>query len=372
MCPPLHATAHARIPAAPLPGSLKSSPLLDSWIGIDADGRGTVFTGKCELGQGIKTALRQVAAEQLGAAMEALSLVTSDTDRTANEGYTSGSQSMQDSGTAILHAAAQAREILAGLAAARLGLPAEQLKAEGGFLIAPDGRRVPFGELAADNVLHVEAQPAMTSKLRDPHQFKFMGQSLPRVDIPAKVTGLPAYVQDLRLENMVHARIVRPPSYGARLKDVDTAAVERMPGVRKVVRDGSFLAVLADREFRAVKAMEALAAAARWEERESMPDPSLLYAWMKEQPGKVITIKDDRENRAADKSLEAEYHRPFQMHASIGPSCAVAHYAGERLTVWSHAQGMFPLRDAIAELLKLPRQKVRCIHWEGSGCYGHN
>src|SRR5215831_16225480 len=257
------ASAQAPSPASPprFPGSLKSAPLLDSWIGIDADGRVTVFTGKCEFGQGIKTALRQIAAEQLGAAIESISLVTSDTDRTPNEGYTAGSQSMQDSGTAILHAAAQARELLLATAATRLGLQAGDLKAEDGAVVAPDGRRLRYGELVADTVLHVEAQPAAASKLRAPETFKVMGHAVPRVDIPDKVTGGAAYVQDMRLKDMVHARIVRPPSYGAQLRSVDTAGVERMHGVKKVVRDGNFLAVIADGEFRAIKAMEALAAA---------------------------------------------------------------------------------------------------------------
>jgi CO/xanthine dehydrogenase Mo-binding subunit len=359
--------------AGPLPGSLRTTPMLDSWISITADGRVTVFTGKSELGQGIKTALAQVAAEQLNVPLASITLVTSDTDRTPAEGYTSGSQSMQDSGTAILHAAAQARQILIGVAATRIGVPAEQLRAEDGAVLAPDGRRQPYGDLVADNVLHVHAEAASASRLNPPQSFKIMGRSLPRVDIPGKVTGQAAYVQDLRLERMVHARVVRPPSYGAKLQSVDMASVEKLPDVKKVVRDGNFLAVIADREFRAIKAMEALAAVAQWEEPATLPDQANLYSWLKEQPKQVITIKDQKAVAAPGvRALEAEYRRPFQMHASIGPSCAVAHFADGRLTVWSHAQGMFPLRSAISELLKLPKEQVRCIHMEGSGCYGHN
>lgn len=366
------ATAQPR-PAPPLPGSLKTAPMLDAWIRVDADGSITVFTGKSELGQGAKTALTQIAAEQLGVPFTAITLVTSDTDRTPNEGYTSGSQSMQDSGTAILHAAAQAREILVGLAATRLGVAVGDLRVEGGAVVAADGRRVSYGELVADNILHVEAQPASASKLKSPQAYTIMGKAVPRVDIPAKVTGQAAYVQDMRPEGVVHARVVLPPSYGARLVNVDTGAVEKMPGVKKVVRDGRFLAVIADREFRAVKAMEVLAAAARWEERETMPDPASFYGWLRQQPAKAITIRDDKAaTEPAVRTLEAEYLRPHQMHASIGPSCAVAQYVDGRLTVWSHAQGMFPLRDAVAQLLKLPKENVRCIHVEGSGCYGHN
>lgn len=355
----------------PLPGSLKTAPRLDAWLRIAADGRVTIFTGKSELGQGIKTALIQVAAEQLDIAPASVTLVTSDTDRTPSEGYTAGSQSMQDSGTAIQHAAAQAREILIGLAAARLSVPRDGLETADGTVIAPDGTRIGYGALVADGTFRVEARP--DAKLKDAAAFKIVGSSLPRVDIPAKLTGQEIYVQDLRLDGMAHARIVRPPSYGATLRSVDTAPVEKMPGVLKVVRDGRFLAVLADREFRAVKAMEALAAAAQWDERETLPDQGGFHAWLKQQPARPIEIRYQiNPAELPVRTLEAEYLRPHQMHASIGPSCAVASYDGDRLTVWSHAQGMFPLRAAISQLLKLPPERVRCIHMEGAGCYGHN
>lgn len=357
--------------APPLPGSLRVAPFLDSWIRINADGSIGVLSGKAELGQGIRTALIQVAAEHLNVPVTAIKLTTADTALTANEGYTAGSQSMQDSATAIMHAASQAREILIGLAAQKLGRSADQLKAENGFVVAPDGTRVGYGELVADDVLHVQATPA--SKLKDPASFTIVGRDLARVDIPGKVTGGAAYVQDMRPPGMVHGRVVRPPSYGARLESVDTSAVEKMPGVKKVVRDGNFLAVIADGEFRAVKAMEALRAAAKWQESETMPAQADFYGWLKQQPGRLITVRDVRGvNAPAAKSLQAEYKRPYQMHGSIGPSCGLAQFVDGQLTVWSHAQGMFPLRQAIAELTKLPQDKVRCIHVEGSGCYGHN
>src|ERR1700704_5958647 len=207
--------APGAVPAAKPPGSLETAPLLDSWIRIDADGGITVFTGKAELGQGFKTAFQQIAAEELDVAFASLKVVTADTKLTANEGYTSGSHSMQDSGTAIQYAAAQARALLVAEAAKRLDLPAEGLKTENGAVIAPDGRRLSYGELVASDMLHVQAQAKST--LKDPATFRIMGQPVPRVDIPAKVTGGAAYVQDMRLPGMVHARIVRPPSYGAEL-----------------------------------------------------------------------------------------------------------------------------------------------------------
>jgi nicotinate dehydrogenase subunit B len=358
--------------ASPKPlGSLKTAPYLDSWLRIEADGTITIFTGKAELGQGFKTAFQQIAAEQLDVPFASLKVVTADTGLTANEGYTAGSHSMQDSGTAILNAAAQARALLVAEAAKRLELPAEALRTEQGAVIASDGRRLTYGELIADGMLHVQAQP--TSPLKDPASFTVMGQPIQRVDIPAKVTGGQAYVQDMRLPGMVHARVVRPPSYGAQLTECETASVEKMPGVVKVVRDGNFLAVVADKEFRAVKAMNALAAAAMWQETAHLPsrdDIADVLLGLQSQDSVILERGDA--SAAGQTTLAATYTRPYQSHGSIGPSCAVAQLTGDLTTVWTHTQGVYPDRQAIAEMLRVQPAKVRCIHVEGSGCYGHN
>jgi nicotinate dehydrogenase subunit B len=356
---------------APLPGSLKNAPFLDSWIRVPADGTIAVCTGKVELGQGIKTALLQVAAEELDVPVSSLVLVTADTVRTANEGYTSGSQSMQESGVAIRHAAAQVRALLMAEAATKLSVPVASLRTEDGAVISNDGRRLRYGELVSGEMLHVEAQPA--SPLKQPNTFKVMGRSAQRVDIPAKVTGGAAYVHDLRLPDMVHARVVRPPSYGATLADLNGAEVEGMPGVLKVVRDGNFLAVVSDREFQAVKAMRVLASAARWNEKPNLPKQADAPAILLPLTAQDTTIHDARTpSPAAQRTVSATYTRPFQAHASIGPSCAVAQFDDDRLTIWSHTQGVYPDRAAIAEMLGMPIEQVRCIHMEGSGCYGHN
>ena len=359
------------VKAPALPGSMKKAKLLDAWIRIGADNSITVFTGKAELGQGIKTALVQVAAEELMVEPGRIALVTADTARTANEGYTAGSHSMQDSGTAIYHAAAQVRALLMQLAATRLGVPVDSLTVKNGAIKSGDGRSVTYGELVTDETLHVEAQA--TSPLRNPRTHTVMGKSLPRIDIPGKLTGGVSYVQDLRLPGMVHARVVRPPSHGAQLKQVETAAVEKMPGVLRVVRNGSYLAVIAGREYQAVKALQALRRAAQWEERASMPEPQALYQHLRSLPTEDYVDLGDAATPAPSGSvLSATYTRPYQMHGSIGPSCAVALYQDDMLTVWSHTQGVYPLRNAIAELVRLPPERVRCIHMEGSGCYGHN
>jgi len=360
--------------SAKLPGSLQKTPRLDAWIRVRADGAITVFTGKAELGQGIKTALIQIAAEELGIAPTGIELVTADTLRTPDEGFTAGSHSLTDSGTAIMHAAAQVREILIARAAERLGLATGQLRARDGAVIADDGRRVGFGDLAGEaaSLIDVRAQPE--SKLKDPASYTIMGKHLPRVDIPAKLTGGAAYVQDLRFAGMLHGRVVRPPSYGARLTDVDAKSAEALPGVVKVVRDGSFLAVLAEREYQAIVAMRALAAAARWQESARLPDPARLYEFVEHAPSNAVVDLDRRAASAPAiaRTLEAAYRRPYQMHGSIGPSCAVALFQDGALLVWTHSQGVYPLRRALAEMLRLPEQRVRCVHGEGSGCYGHN
>jgi nicotinate dehydrogenase subunit B len=362
--------APAAAPPPNLPGSLKGAPFLDSWIRIDADGI-TAFTGKSELGQGFRTAFQQIAAEELDVPFGSVKVVTADTRLTANEGYTSGSNSMKDSGTAIQNAAAQVRAILVAEAARRLDLPDETLRTENGAVVAPDGRRLAYGDLVGTDMLHVQAQPK--SRLKDPSTFKVMGQSVSRVDIPAKVTGGAAYVQDMRLPGMVHARVVRPPSYGAQLTDCDTSAVEKLPGVVEVVRDGNFLAVVATKQFQAIKAMAALSAAAKWKETATLPKQDDLQRVLTSLPSQDTTIfQQSNPSAAGQKTIEATYTRPYQAHGSIGPSCAVAQFIDGAMTVWTHTQGVYPDRQGIAEMLRMPPANVRCIHVEGSGCYGHN
>jgi nicotinate dehydrogenase subunit B len=357
--------------APQLPASLEKSPWLDSWIRITPDNKVTVFTGKVELGQGIKTALLQVAAEELMVAPGRITLVTADTEVTPNEGYTAGSHSMQDSGTAIRNAAAQVRALLVGLAATKLNQPAERLTIADGVVSAPGGARATYGELVTGQTLHVQATPQ--SPLRDPSTHTVMGKTLPRVDIPAKVTGGAAYVQDLRLPGMVHGRILRPPSPAATLASLDTSKVEKMPGVLKVVRDGSFVGVIAQKEWQAIQALRALAPAARWNESASLPAQPQLYEAVLHAPAQDSVLVDKQGATApAAKTISAAYLRPYQLHASIGPSCAVAQLVEGKLTVWTHSQGVYPLQGALAEMLGQPPETVHCIHVEGAGCYGHN
>ena len=356
--------------APDLPGDLSKFPMLDSWIRLDAQGRATVFTGKAELGQGIRTALVQLAAEELAVPIGAVDLVTADTARTPNEGVTAGSHSMQQSGTAILNAAANVRSLLADEAARRWGIRSAQVSMQDGAAHAPDGRSLGYGVLAAGVSLHVAARPDMA---RQAGPFRLIGRNVPRLDIPGKLTGAPAYVQDLRLPGMLHARVLRGPSDGTRARLVDLDAVARLPGIARVVRNGRFVAVLADREWDAVRALRQLQQAG-WE-RSSPPLPAGdLNEALQRLPAQEIPIFDTPGPAAGAeaRTVAARYTRPFLMHGAIGPSCAVALWEANGITVWTHSQGVAPLQHALANLLALPPDQVRCIHVEGSGCYGHN
>jgi nicotinate dehydrogenase subunit B len=354
-----------------LPGDLKIAPMLDAWIKVDEQGQVTVFTGKVELGTGIRTALMQIAAEQLNIEAHRLTLITADTALTPNEGYTAGSHSIADSGTAIFNAAAQVRGLLVQSAATRLGVDAAILTVKNGVISAPDGRHLSYGEAVAGVDLHQTAVP--NPSLNEPKTYSVIGQPMQRVDIPGKVTGGPSYVQDMRLPDMLHARVIRPPAYGATLAEVDVSNVEQMPGVIKVVRDGSYLAVVASDEWQAILAMRALANAAKWNSGPPLADPATILQFLIDSPKQEIAVA----NRSvvaepAVKTLQARYTKPYLTHGSIGPSCAIGQFKDGQLTVWTHTQGVYPLRKGLAELLSLPAEKIRCIHVEGSGCYGHN
>ncbi|HLK80144.1 MAG TPA: molybdopterin cofactor-binding domain-containing protein [Xanthobacteraceae bacterium] len=357
--------------AAALPGSLNGNRMLDAWIRIAADGSATVCTGKVELGQGIATALKQIAAEELDLPLERVHMIAGDTEKTPNEGFTSGSQSIENGGVALRLAGAEVRAILLDLAAKRLGVDAASLAVADGVISTYDGRKVTYADLAEGANLHREV--SAKAKPKSPSAHRIVGKSIARVDIPAKVTGGVAYVQDLRLPGMLHGRVVRPPGYGAKLEAIDDAKIKAMPGVVAVVRDGSFLGVIAEREEQAIRASVALGKAASWIAGPPLPDQAALYDHLLSLPDEPHVISEKQTALPESvRTIEATYHRPYTCHAAIGPSCAVAQFTDGKMTVWTHSQGVFPLRGNLAMALKLPPERVHCIHAEGSGCYGHN
>lgn len=357
--------------APDLPGSLKSSPFLDSWIQLDEQGRATVYTGKAELGQGIRTALTQVAAEELDLSPSDLHLVTVDTLRTPDEGLTAGSHSMQDSGTAIRNAAANVRMLLLQQASIRLGTPLEELETDGkGSILTKEGRRVGYGEIAGPLDLHVEA--IANAPLRQTSEFRTMGRNLPRLDISAKTTGGAAFIHDMRLPGMLHARVLRGPSEGTRLRLPPAHEIEAMTGVAKFVQNGAFAAILAEKEWDAIKLMRKLQASEFEPSAKPFPNGSVSDT-LKSLPARDIVILDTA-NAVANpvRAVRQSYSRHWISHGSIGPSCAVAWLKDDLLTIWTHSQGTYDVRRVAAQLLNRPIDKIRAIHVEGAGCYGQN
>src|SRR6266404_575351 len=275
---------------ATLPGSLQTNRMLDAWIRIDAEDSATVSTGKVELGQGILTALAQIAAEELDLPLGRVHMISGDTGRTPNEGVTFGSQSIEYSGTALRLAGAEVRAILIDAAAKKLGVAADTLKVSEGTISGADGRKVAYGELAAALDLKREATGKVPPKPAASHMI--VGTSVPRLDIPNKVTGGPAYVQDMRPAGMLHARVVRPPRPGSRLESVDEAAAKGLPGVVAVVRDGSFLGVIAEREEQAIKVRAELAKSAKWTLGPPLPDSSKIYDHLLSLPTEDTVISE--------------------------------------------------------------------------------
>ena len=370
---PLLALAQGTGAPTHLPGSLNANRLLAAWLRVNPNGTVTVFTGKVEFGQGIASALAQVAADELDVGYQRINMVTADTSRTPDEGFTSGSQSIEQSGTAIRFACAEARQILLAAAAARLGVQADDLTVADGTITAPGGKQTTYWDVTTDAMLLREA--TAKARLKAPGEHKLIGQSIARRDIPPKFTGGAAYLQDLRLPGMVHARIGRPPVPRAELVSIDTAALKAMPGVFEVVRDGSFIAVVCEREEQAINARLALRELTVWSRPElpptladtfDHPDPRL------QTQDSVVYEKTAPSASGAVRQIEARYTRAFQLHASIGPSCAVAQSVDGKLTVWTHSQGVFALCGDIARALGVAPASVICVHMEGAGCYGHN
>jgi len=358
---------------ARLPGSLDSNRMLDGWLRINADGTVTVFTGKVELGQGILTALAQIASDELDVAYERIEMVSADTSRSPNEGMTAGSLSIENSGMALRYACAEARSLLLGTAAQKLNTKVDQLTVADG-VVSSGHARLTYAELVASAGLKREATARAQPKPVSAHRLT--GKSVPRRDIPGKVTGQPSYVQDIRLPGMLFGRVVRPPSYRAQLVSCDEAAVRAMSGVTAVVRDGSFLAVAAVREEQAIKAAQTLKAGAQWREASDLPPPAPGLFEHLQKLSSVDTIVNEKTGGTTGggrvTTLESTYTRPFQAHAPMAPSCAVAQMQEGKLTVWTHSQGVFPMRSDLARVMRMPETSIIAIHVESAGCYGHN
>jgi nicotinate dehydrogenase subunit B len=368
--------AEAQTPAAPttppLPIMIKNNPELNAWVRIAPDGAITVCTGRVEIGQGCLTAMRQIAAEELDIAPAKLTLLSGDTALTPNEGVTSGSFAVKQGGTALGMACADARATLVKAAAEAWKVEATTLKVEDGVIVGPTaGQRMSYGEAASKVSLIRPVDP--NAKRKPANEQKVVGTSYPRVDIPAKVFGSQVFIHDMRPKGMLFGAIARPPAYAARIISVDLAPIKAMPGVVQVVQDGSFLGVIAKREEQARAAADRLASTAKWDKGPALFGGKGVFDYLVNTPSEVKTIHEVKADvPAATLTHKAEYRRAFQAHASIGASCSLAVWEGDKVTVWSHTQGPFPLRSHLVKALKTPEANIRVIHAQGSGCYGHN
>jgi nicotinate dehydrogenase subunit B len=348
--------------------------LIDSWIRLDADGHVTILTGKQELGQGIRTALIQIAAEELDVDLEICHIINGDTGQTANEGYTAGSNSIEGSGKAIRQAAAEARLVLLKLASEKWGMDITKLQVKNGVIQGGPDQEISYWELLEGKYL--EEKISGKAPMKDHKDHVHVGKAIPRDDIRKLVNGEPHFVHDLRLPDMVHARVLHPPVYKAKLVTIDLDKIKDQEGILKVIEDGSFVAVIAKREFQAVKAWQQLKESSNWDSPKLGPLSEALFEDMKANANPPQIVEDSPgisgKINSSFKKIKAEYLRPYHMHGSTGPSCAVAKWDDDNLTVWSPTQGVYPLQNSLADLFGLEKEKIRCIGMPGSGCYGHN
>lgn len=362
----------------PLPGSLHVNRRLDQWLRIRRDGHVEVCSGKVELGQGILTALAQIAAEELDLRFDQVRMLPAGTAASPNEAVTSGSLSIQESGAALRQACAEARRIYLQAAAAALGARIEELRVEAGSILHADGRSTSYWDLADDALLAREASGEVAPKRRE--DYTVVGAAMPRLDLPAKVFGERRFIHDMALPGMRYGRMLRPPAPFALLASLGTAHEGLVDA--EIVRDGSVLAVLAATQRLADRAAELVGAQARWTmpAGADLPDEGDMAAWLKQQAcetGIVATRGDARPGRAAQdaagvRTVKARYAKPYIAHASIGPSCALARFDGTRLEVWTHSQGIYNLRRDIARAFGMEPEHIVVQHVEGAGCYGHN
>ena len=353
--------------------SLAANPIVSQWLEFLPPGQVVVKVGKVELGQGITTALAQIAADELDVAWERVRMVPTTTRTSPDEQFTSGSLSLMTSGSALRHVCATVRRRLLETASDRSGTPLGDLRVTDGGVYDAQGRLLTtYWRLAADGLVPHDVDPR--AAVKSPSTYQIVGRSVPRLDLPDKLSGRPGFIHDLALPGLLFGRVVRPPAPGARLLTVDQRRAQELPAVTRVVRNGSFLAVIATREEEAVRAAELLRASAKWRLRGDLPDPGQLREFLTSQgtDDTVLTRTSGADGRRAATWMEHSYSRPYIAHASIGPGCAVAIWEDEAVTVWSHSQGVFPLREAIAEACGLAPNQVIVHHAQGAGCYGHN
>jgi CO/xanthine dehydrogenase Mo-binding subunit len=352
------------------------SAQLDSWIAIGRDGIVTAYTGKCEFGQGLYTAQLQLVAEEVCVPLNRIRLVQCDTSMTPDQGTTSGQQSHPSNfnHTNLALAGATAREALIRMAATKLGAPVSDLIARDGAVARKDNpsRSIAYGELIGGQRFNLPLDKAATR--RHPREWTVLGTSVPRVDMRDMVTGRFEFVHNVRVPGMLHGRVVRPPEVGATVGNVDEGSIRDLPGIVKVVVQGNFIGVVAQKPWQAMQAAERLKV--NWTRGPALSPQTDLYSALRKQPARDTLLVDsgdvDARLTAASTVLRATYLHPYQMHGSIGSSCAVADVQGDKATLWSATQSVYPTRNTSAVLLGLEPESVRVVYVRGAGCYGIN
>ena len=359
---------------------------LDSWLAIAQDGSITVFTSKVELGTGIETALAQIVAEELDVPFRRIKMDLVDTNTTVDQGSTVASRSLERAGPQLRQAAAAARQELLKLASARLATPVEQLTVKDGVVSVntSPAKKISYGSLIGGKRFNVGIEATGTGwdmklapnvRAKDPQNYRIVGTSVPRVDLPRKFTGEFPYVHGFRVPGMLHGRVVRPPVVNSKPASVDQDSVGHIPGVVKVVEVGSFVGVVAKTEWAAIHAARTLKVTWTTPATKLPANPDDLYSYLRTTKSFRDQVVADRGNpelalSKASKTFQAEFRWPFQLHGMIGPSCAIADVRGDRATIWAGSQGPFRTRKDVADLLGLPEKNVRVVYQEGSGCYG--
>ena len=361
------------------PGPVTLSPplgQLDSWIAIGADGAITAYSGKEELGQGISTAQTQLVAEELSVPFNQVNLIYCDTAYTPDQAYTSGSQShpANFNKSNLGQAAATAREALFRAASERLGVPVSDLEASDGVITvkADQSKKVTYGELVGGKKFRLALDPK--AKRKDPREWKVLGTPVPRPDLPDIVTARFEFVHNVRVPEMLHGRVVRPPVVGARLMNVDEASIKDMPGVVKVVVKKDFVGVVAQKPWQAVQAAAKLKV--NWTAGTGLPKQATFPEYLRGLPKRDTFLLDsgdvDQQMKNASTVMKATYFHPYQMHGSVGSSCAVADVRGDVATIWSPTQAVWYQKTTCAMVLGIKVENIRVIYRRGSGCYGLN
>jgi CO/xanthine dehydrogenase Mo-binding subunit len=345
---------------------------VDSYLTLNADGTATLFTGKVDLGQGLRIALRQMCAEELGIAPARIKYVEGDTALCPDQGRTAGSNGIQRGGVQIRQAAATARQALIEIAAKHLGhKPEDLMAADGQVRPRLGGEGIAYARLLDGKQFNLRLDPK--APLKKPQDFVYIGKPLSRPDVPAKCTGSHIFVHDFTLPNMLHARVVRPPAIGARLNAVDEGSIKDIPGA-KTVRIENFLAVVAEDEWNCVRALRALKT--QWSEWAGLPEQSALIETLRAASASQEVIENRGERLAqlpvGGRTLAASYFWPLQSHGSIGPSCAVADVRADGATIWTASQATHAYWPHFARTLGLPKERVRVVYLDGAGCYGMN